>query len=305
MSELDAVRLAFDPAGLALMNVILGTVMFGVALDLKLSDLRDVLRSPKAPLVGLASQVLVLPLLAWALGRVVAPTPSFGLGLILVASCPGGNVSNAFTHLARGDVATSVGMTAVSTLATLFTLPANVAFWGSRSADTAALLQEISPDPVELLRAVGLLVVLPAILGTATARWAPAVAARLRKPFRVGAILAFVAFVGLAFWKNREPFVALGAVAFPPVILLNSVALALGYGAAWAAGLPEAARRAVSIEVGIQNAGFGLVLVFTVFDGLGGMALVCAAWGLWHLVSGLGLALIWGQRPVVSLAPKS
>lgn len=277
------------------MNIILGLVMFGVALDLRRDDFVQLLRSPRAAAVGLLCQFLLLPAIAWSFSRFASPSPSFALGLILVAACPGGNVSNAFTHLAGGRTTTSVGMTAVSTLVCLVSLPLNMAFWGSLSDDTAALLRAVAPDPLDMLSSVAVLLAIPIALGTSFARWLPSVAARLRRPFKWFSILAFGAFIVIAFAKNLDVFSTYAAVTFPPVIALNAIALTLGYGGAWVAGLDEADRRAVSIEVGIQNAGLGLVLVFAVFDGLGGMALAAAGWGLWHLVSGLGLALWWGR----------
>jgi len=293
---IDQLQLAFDARGLFVLNVVLGLVMFGVALDLRVDDFRQLARDPKAPLIGLASQFLLLPALTWLLAIRFAPTPSMALGMMLVAACPGGNVSNFITSVAGGRISVSVGMTAVSTLAAMVMTPLNLGFWGTRSELTAGLVRDFALDPVQLAGNLALLLVLPVTVGMVLNEHLPAVAARLRRPFKVGSLLFFAAFVLIAFQKNFDHFlVAIGAV-FLPVALMNATALATGYGAAALARLPEADRRAVSIEVGIQNSGLGLVIVFTFFAGLGGMAVVAAWWGIWHILAGLSLAALWAWR---------
>jgi BASS family bile acid:Na+ symporter len=193
-------------------------------------------------------------------------------------------------------------MTLVSTAAAMVTTPLNLALWGGMRADTAALLQTVSLDPVQMLLTVAALLFVPLLLGMGIgARW-PRLADRLRLPFKIGSILFFVVFVALAFGANFGHFIDHVGSVFWPVAALNAAALATGWSAAWLAGLPEPDRRAVSIEVGIQNSGLGLVLVFTFFDGLGGMAIVAAWWGIWHLIAGLSLAAFWSWRapPIVT-----
>lgn len=294
--SLDQLQLAFDPAGLRLLNGILGLVMFGVALDLRVADFQNLLHAPRAPAVGLLCQFLILPALAFCLAMVVAPTPSMALGMILVAACPGGNVSNFITSVGGGRVSVSVGMTAASTLAAFVLTPLNLSFWGTRSDWTAPLVHQFALDPVELAGTLAVLMVLPVGLGMGVNTFAPRLAAVLRRPFQVGSLLFFLAFVAIAFQKNLGPFmVAIGFV-FLPVLVLNATALALGYGAATIARLEVPDRRAVCIEVGIQNSGLGLVIIFSFFGGLGGMAVVAAWWGIWHIVAGLTLAGIWTWR---------
>ena len=292
-SSIDQLQLAFDPAGLAVLNAILGLVMFGVALDLRLADLAALVRVPRAAAVGLVSQFLLLPALGFMVASALAPTPSMALGIMLVAACPGGNISNFLTSLAGGRVGLSVGMTAVSTLAAVVATPLNLAFWGSLSPTTAPLVTRFSLDPIDLAGTLALLLLLPVSVGMLVNAHLPGVAAVLRKPFKVGSLLFFAAFVAIAFAKNLDAFVlAIGLVCLP-VLVLNGAALALGYGAAALVGLPEPDRRAIAIEVGIQNSGLGLVIVFTFFGGLGGMAVVSAWWGIWHILAGLALASAW------------
>ena len=296
MSELDAVRLNFSPASLSALNVILAFVMFGVALDMKWSSFTGLRHAPRGVAIGMLAQFVLLPATAWALTMALRPDPSIALGLILVACCPGGNVSNFLTHFARGNAALSVTMTACSTVGALFFTPFNIAFWGAANPATRALLHEVAIDPVEMLLAVAVLLVIPAVLGMGTAHRWPRFAARTRAPFRYLSLAFFVGFVLLALGANWDYFLRYTLRVATAVLLLNALGLLLGYGAARLARLPAADRRAVSIEVGIQNSGLGLVLVFNFFGGLGGMAVTAAWWGIWHIVAGLALAAWWRRR---------
>jgi BASS family bile acid:Na+ symporter len=225
------------------------------------------------------------------------PQPSIALGLILVACCPGGNISNFLTHFARGNTALSVTMTAFSTVGALFFTPFNAALWGSLNPATAAILREIAIDPVEMFVAVAILLVVPALLGMTVAHRYPVFAARAHKPFRILSLGVFALFVVLALGANWDYFLQYTHRVVIAVFLLNALGLALGYAAAAAARLSQADRRAVSIEVGIQNSGLGLILIFNFFGGLGGMAITAAWWGIWHLLAGLSLASWWRRRP--------
>jgi BASS family bile acid:Na+ symporter len=297
MTELDAVRLNFSPESLVALNFILAFVMFGIALDMKWADYRGITAAPRAVLIGMASQFLLLPAAAWALTMALRPQPSIALGIILVACCPGGNISNFLTHFARGNTALSVTMTAFSTMAALFFTPFNTSLWGSLNPDTAAILREIAIDPVEMCAVVAILLVVPAVAGMSVARRFPAFAARARRPFRVLSLGVFVGFVVLALAANWDYFLHYTQRVVVSVFLLNALGFALGYFAAAAMRLPQADRRAVSIETGIQNSGLGLILVFNFFGGLGGMAITAAWWGIWHILAGLTLATWWRRRP--------
>jgi BASS family bile acid:Na+ symporter len=224
------------------------------------------------------------------------PQPSIALGIILVACCPGGNISNFLTNFARGNTALSVTMTAFSTVGALFFTPFNTALWGSLNPATAALLTEIAIDPVEMFAAVAVLLVVPALAGMWVAQRYPGFAARARRPFRWLSLAVFAAFVLLALAANWDYFLRYTGRVVTAVFLLNALGLALGYWAAAAARLPAADRRAVSIEVGIQNSGLGLILIFNFFGGLGGMAITAAWWGIWHILSGLAVAAWWRRH---------
>ena len=297
MQDIDLIRLNFNPQSLWTLNAIVGFVMFGVALDLRVADFRATLRSPKAVLIGRVTQFLLLPAATFALVAAIQPGPGVALGMILVAACPGGNISNFIVHYAKGNTALSITMTAVSTAAAILMTPLNISLWGGILPQTATILREVALDPFEMLLLVLLLLGLPLAAGMLTAAYFPRMAARARKPMKVFSLAVFGLFIIGALGANWRHFVEhIGAVAFA-VLLHNAVALGTGYGAARFARLPERDRRAVAIEVGIQNTALGLILIFNFFDGMGGMAIIAAWWGIWHIVSGLTVGTFWARRP--------
>ena len=293
---IDDVALNFSPGSLTLLNAILAVVMFSIAIDLLPRDFKALLGAPKALLVGLASQFLLLPVLTFLLVSLVQPMPSIALGLILVAACPGGNISNFITHRAGGNAALSVSMTAVATVAAIVLTPLNIALWGSLYAPTRAILRETAIDPVQVAVTVGLMLVLPLVLGIALNVVRPALTARLRKPLQYLSMGIFVAFIAAALAANWGYFLDWAGYVAGLVILHNALALGGGYALATLARLSDYDRRAVTIETGIQNSGLGLVLIFAFFNGLGGMAIAAAFWGIWHAISGIALAALFARR---------
>jgi BASS family bile acid:Na+ symporter len=295
--NVDDVKLNFDDNGIFLVNAILAVVMFGVALDLKLRDFTAIAKKPKAPLVGLTAQLLLLPAITYVLVLIMKPAPSIALGMILVAACPSGNMSNFLTHLARGNTALSVSVTAASTVAALVCTPLNFSFWAGLNPDTRAVINELNVSPFEVMSTVLFVLGIPLMAGMTFARALPNVTQRLHKPLRYFSLGAFVLFLVLAFAKNFDVFVQNGGPILVVVVIHNATALCIGYFSAKAVRLSERDCRAVSIEVGIQNSALALALIFQYFDGLGGMALVAGMWGIWHCVSGLTIATIWNRRP--------
>ncbi|MCB9575502.1 MAG: bile acid:sodium symporter family protein [Polyangiaceae bacterium] len=272
--------------------------MFGVALDIRGEDFRRVLRSPKGPLIGLTAQFLLLPAFTFLLTRVISPRPSVALGMILVAACPGGNMSNFFTHHAKGNAALSVSMTAVSTVLAIVMTPLNLSFWGALHPSTRAVLEEVHLDPISLLLTVFMILGIPLLLGMAVASRRPRWAERLRRPMKIFSLVAFSLFIVGALAANWTYFLHYVGYVALAVAAHNALGLSLGYGSARLLRASRYDARAISIEVGIQNSALGLVLIFSYFHGLGGMAIVAAWWGVWHLVSGLTLSSYWSRRPV-------
>ncbi|NCT82507.1 MAG: bile acid:sodium symporter family protein [Comamonadaceae bacterium] len=294
---LDEVRLNFNPASLQALNAVLAFLMFGVALDTRMEDFRRVARMPLAMAVAIAAQFLALPAITFALTLAINPAPSIALGMILVACCPPGNISNIITHRAGGNVALSVSMTAVSNALAIALMPLNVAFWGSLHPTAAPLLRSIALDPLEVGLHIVIIIALPFVAGMAVARVLPALTERIKKPARVLSFLCLVGFIVAAIAGNWQHFVNYLGLVLGAVVLHDLLAYALGYGCAAVAGLAEYERRAMSVEVGIRNAGLGLVLIFSFFGGLGGMAVVAGAWGFLDIILGMALAAWWARRP--------
>ncbi|WP_372972367.1 bile acid:sodium symporter family protein [Marinobacter sp.] len=288
----------FDPASLITLNVILALMMFGVSLNLRPADFRRVLTIPRAPVAGLIAQFLLLPLGTCLFTWVFRIDPELALGMILVASCPGGSFSNIMTWLGKGSVAVSVSMTAVSSLAATVMTPFNFALYGWLNPHTRGYLQEIALEPGNILLLVLLVLAVPLILGMVTGGRFPTLAVRSEKPLRFVSLLIFLGFVAIAFLNNVELFLARFHTFFWLVVGHNLLALGLGFAMARLMKLSVPDQRAVTMEVGIQNSGLGLVILFTFFPDAGGMMLITAFWGVWHLVSGLTLSQIWARRPV-------
>lgn len=304
MEGIDAVQLQFDPSGLVALNVILALIMFGVALDLTVDDFRGVLTQPRAALVGLSAQLLLLPALTFGLTLLLSLPASVELGMILVAACPGGNVSNFLSSFSLGNASLSISMTAVVTAGAIVTTPFNVSLWGGLNPATAEVLRHVSIDPVRMTLIVALIIGLPVVVGMLLRAKRESLARKLQKPFRIGSLIFLFIFIAVALANNAGPAKEYIPQIAGVVILHNVLALSLGRLVGELARLPEPDKRTLTIEVGIQNSGLGLVLVFSFFNGLGGMAVVAAFWGIWHLVSGLVLATLWARRdPAASLSP--
>ncbi|WP_341705616.1 bile acid:sodium symporter family protein [Ferrovibrio sp.] len=295
-TSIDAVLIHIDSTGQAILAAVLALIMFGVALDLRIGDFAAVLRRPLAPLTGLVAQVLLLPAISWALTMLLQPAPSVALGMIIVAACPGGNLSNLVTHMARGNTALSVCMTGLSSVVAVIATPLNILFWASLNPATAALLRQVEVEPAAFLGQTALILGLPMVLGLAIAHGRPGWAARLRRPFQIASVLALVLFIIATTVANGQYLLAFLGQIMPLVILHNAAALLIGLGAAWLMRLDRGDRRAVTIEVGMQNSGLGLALILNQFDALGGAALIAAGWGIWHIVSGWGMAWLWRRR---------
>jgi BASS family bile acid:Na+ symporter len=303
MNELDAVRLNFTPESLVVLDVILAFVLFGVALDMRVQDFKGILVSPRGTLIGLFAHSVLLPAVAWAIAMVLQPSPSIALGMILVASCPSGNISTFLVNHARGNTALSVTIAAFSMIGAIVFTPFNLSFWGSLNPATKPILHAVTLDPAEVFGTIVVLLGIPTVLGMWVAHRWPRFAERARKPFRRMSIVFFGLFVIGALVANWDFFLAYVGRVVLFVFLLNAFALLTGYFTARLARLAEPDRRAVAFEVGIQNSGFGLVLVFNFFGGLGGMAIVAAWWGIWHILVGTTLASIWRRFPPAATAP--
>jgi BASS family bile acid:Na+ symporter len=294
--NIDEVTLNFNPASLLALDAVLALIMFGIALAVKVDDFKAVLRMPKAITVAIAAQFLLLPAVTFGLTFLLNVGPSIALGMILVACCPPGNISQVLTNQARGNVALSVSMTAVGNLLAIFLMPINFAFWGSLHPTASKILEVVQLDAVDMLVKIVLIIGLPFVLGILIGNRWPNFTAKVQPWVRRISLVALLAFIVIALIGNWTYFMAYIGVVLLAVFLHDAVALALGWTAAKVTGLDARSTKAVTFEVGIRNAGLGLGLVFAFFDGLGGMAIVAGWWGIWDIIAGLVLAAFWARR---------
>jgi bile acid:Na+ symporter, BASS family len=304
---LDSIRLNFSPAGLLVMNLTIALIMFGIALDLKYKQFREVIAQPKSLITGILSQFIVLPAVTFLLVKIINPSPAVALGMILVASCPGGSVSNFISSLAKVNVALSVSLTAFSTIAAIILTPANFAIWGSLYMRSSPLLQPLQIDPIQMFTTVIILMGIPITLGILFTHYFPNATKVIFKPFRIFSFFAFIGFIILAFANNFDHFLNY----IPPILVIvlihNALSLFSGWMFAKVLKRPLRDIRTIALETGIQNSALALILIFNpkIFPPdleLGGMAFVAAWWGIWHILAGLILAGIWSKRPAPQIS---
>lgn len=296
LQELDSVQINFDSSELWVLNIALAVVMFGVALSITIDDFKHILRQPKLVLIGVLSQFILLPLLTFLLIIVVKPQPSIALGMMMVAACPGGNISNFMTHLAKGNTALSVSLTAFATFLAMFMTPFNFQFYGNLYEPTSQILKNVKLEPFELVKLVILILGIPLFLGMLLRSKFESFAIKTSKLLKPFSIIIFIVIVIIAFSNNLDVFnnyihhvLAIG-------ISHNILAILLGFTIAKLFRLSFKNQKTLAIETGIQNSGLGLLLIFTFFNDLGGMAILAAFWGIWHIISGLLLAFYWSNK---------
>lgn len=294
--NLDSLKINFDTEGLWVLNITLALIMFGVALGITTNDFKNLFKSPKILLTGIISQFILLPLVTFIFIKLVNPMPSIALGMMMVAACPGGNISNFMTQMAKGNAALSVSLTAFATLVSLVMTPFNLHFWGNLYAPTAEILQRIELDPLELVKLVSLILGIPLIIGMWVRRKKPSLADKLSKVLKPVSLFIFMLFIVIAFYENFDIFINYVHYVLLLVIAHNILALATGFYFAKAMRLSFKNQKTLSIETGIQNSGLGLLLIFSFFEGLGGMALLVAFWAIWDIFSGLSLATYWSKK---------
>ena len=288
---MEAIGGSFSAGQQLLLNLILASMIFGLALDIKPADFRRVLKAPKGPVIGVVAQFLLLPAVTGVLTLFTDLPAGIELGMILVAACPGGAISNFITFLARGNVALSISMTALSSLLAIFLLPVNFTFWAGLNPDASALLQAIEVDVASVFEALIIILAVPLLLGQFVRHYWPIAAQTLHHLLKYASVFILFAFIILAVAQNAEAFASQFWLLLAVVFFHNAIALSLGYLSARLGGLPGSDRRAVMIEVGIQNSSLAIAIVFTQLGGEANMALIAAFWGTWHIVSGMVIAV--------------
>lgn len=297
VTDLD--HASVDP-GTAIQNfskVIIAFFLFGIALDTHVAEFRDVVRRPWVVGAGLAAQYVVAPAATLGLTFALDVSGSVAIGMLLVACCPAGNLSNILTHRARGDVPLSIAMTGTSNALALILTPLTMAFWSGLNPAAETLLQEIDLDAWDMAIEVAVLIGLPFALGLLVAwRW-PATAARGARFVEPAALVLLLVIIVGGLASKGGTIVTYADEVVAPILSQNAVALAIGYLTARALLLRAASVRAMTFELGIRNTGLALVLSLAYFGELGGVILVAALWGLWDVCTGLALASWWKRRP--------
>lgn len=304
-AAIDSIDVNLNTSGMNTINIVLSFVMFGVALGIKPQIFADVFRRPKSVILGAICQLVLLPamtcLLAILLGGAISPM--MALGMILVAACPGGNISNFISSLSKANIELSVSLTAISTALAVVMTPLNFWAWGSlylSVADVSADIPYLSIPLWEVFKTIFILLGVPLCLGILCTRFLPRVAEALKKPLQYISIVFFLAMVVLSFSSNIDAFMQCIRYIFLIVLIHNLLAICIGFSVGTVFRLPSADRRTLTVETGIQNSGLGLVLLFNpaifgAFPPHGGMLVITAWWGIWHIVSGLTVAAIFNS----------
>lgn len=292
----EPVAIHFSSSSLNALNICLAIIMFGVALDIKWTHFTGLAKQKKVVATGLLSQFVLLPLLTVLLIAFLPISKGIALGMLLVACCPGGNVSNFFTQLARGHVALSVTLTAFSSLLAFVITPISFFLWASLLPSLSAEIRTFEIDFTSLAINMVSILLVPLILGMLVAARFAAIAKKIAGPIRILSMLMLTGFIVVAVLNNQEGFAANLGEVFWIVLLHNGSVLIAAYFFSATLKNDEAVNRTVAIETGIQNSGLGLILIFNFFDGNTAMAVVAAWWGVWHLISGFAFAAFVRSR---------
>ena len=308
LQQLDPIKINFSASGMHAINIVLSFIMFGVALGIKPEEFKNLIKNPKSTILGLISQLIGLPLVTFLLVISLSNfiTPTIAMGMILVAACPGGNISNFMSSLSKANTELSIGLTASTTLLSTIMTPFNFAFWGGLyvkfiSSRASQVLHPLEIDNAQMFQTVFILLGIPLILGILVSHYFPKITEKLKKPIQIISIIFFLVMIVLAFTNNLQLFLKYIYFVFFIVLIHNGLALLTGYSIGTLFKIPAADRRTLTIETGIQNSGLGLVLLFNpkIFPPhleLGGMLFITAWWGIWHIISGLAISFYWNKR---------
>lgn len=296
MHPVDTLHLHFNPGQMFILNIAMAFLMFSVALDVRPADFRKVADFPKSVGVGLLAQYLIFPLLTLGIIAVFQPPVSVALGMVLVSMCPSGNMTNFLVHFARANVALSVTLNAIIILSATFITPAGFLFWSKFVPDSAVLRQSFELNFADMAAIIIELIVLPLLLGMYLNEKNPGFVAKIRPWVQRLSLLIFFSILVIALFGNSDNLLNYLGFVFLLVAVHNAAALANGYWLGRIFRLPELDCRTLTFESGVHNTALGLILIFKFFGGLGGMALIAAWWGIWDLVTGMGLAWYWQRR---------
>ncbi|HSJ39307.1 MAG TPA: bile acid:sodium symporter family protein [Planococcus sp. (in: firmicutes)] len=269
-------------------TILLGVVMFGMGLTLKPVDFKIIFKSPLPVVIGVAAQFLVMPFAAFGIAYLLKLPPELAAGLVLLGCVPGGTASNVMVYLAKGNLALSVAMTSLSTLMAPVMTPLLLLLLAG---------QWLPVNPVSMFLSIIQVIIIPITLGILVQRFFPKTVAKSISVVPLISVAAILIIVSAVTAANAQNVISSGFIVFFAVFLHNSFGLALGYLTAMAMGLNETDRRAITLEVGMQNSGLGVALAAAHFSPLAALPSVWAA--IWHNISGPILATIWSKKPAV------
>ncbi len=297
---MDELKLNFNQEAQLIVNVILAFIMFGVALGIKFENFKKIILNPKSIIRGVVAQFFLLPAFTFVFVYLLRNyiTPTVALGMILVAACPGGNISNFISSISRGNIELSVSLTAIATAAAIFMTPLNFTFWGNLFTNSSELVQPIHIPLFRVFKTILILLGIPLVTGMLFSWKLPKLTKKIIKPIQIISIIIFFGIVAGAFAANFKYFLKFIKYIFFIVLAHNAIALLIGYYFSTITKAPKKDRRTITIETGIQNSGLALVLVlnpniFSPNTHIGGMVFIAAWWGVWHIISGLGISFFW------------
>ncbi len=289
---LSSIQIDFSEDRLLALNIAMAFIMFGVALSFESKNFKEVSRNPKSVITGVITQFVLLPFFTFLFVYFTKPMEGLALGLILVAACPGGNVSNFFSNLSKGNVALSISLTAIASLLAIFLTPINFEFWSNLYLGER-VGKGITLETWKMLKTISTILAAPLLLGLLFKYKFAKLATKIAEPIKLVSFLLLVTIIGIAFFQNIEIFKQYYHYIIYLVFFHNAIALGSAYLISKLVGNSEQDSRTISIETGIQNSGLGLVIIFSVFQGNGGMAIIMAWWGIWHIVGGTIMSLIF------------
>lgn len=289
---LSEIQIDFSEDRLLVLNIAMAFIMFGVALSIESKNFKEVTHNPKSVITGVVSQFILLPFITFVFVYFTKPMEGLALGLILVAACPGGNVSNFFSNLSRGNVALSISLTAIATILAIILTPLNFEFWSNLYLGEH-MNKGIKLETWKMLKIIFSILGAPLLLGLLFKYKFSKLAAKIAEPIKLISFILLVVIIGIAFIQNIEIFKEYYQYIIYLVFFHNALALGSAYFVSKLVGNNEQDSRTISIETGIQNSGLGLVIIFSVFQGNGGMAIIMAWWGIWHIIGGTVMSLIF------------
>lgn len=266
-------------------TILLGIVMFGMGLTLKPVDFKLILSNPFSVIIGVASQFIIMPLAAFIIAYLLKLPPELAAGLVLLGSVPGGTASNVMVYLARGNLPLSITMTSFSTLLAPVVTPLLLLLLAG---------QWLPVSPVAMFMSIIQVIIIPILLGLIVSRIMPTIVDKGIKIVPLISVTAIIIIVSAVVAGNVENIANAGLIVFLAVVLHNGAGLLIGYFIAKLMGLSESQRRAISLEVGMQNSGLGVALATAHFGPLA--ALPSALGAVWHNITGPIIATFWSKR---------